>query len=136
MKRSIRRHQQRVAKLRHIRIVWRHTTWHWLGWGNQAAGGWQTSEKPWQAVYRCSMGGEPKWWQKERNLQPSRIRQNRLLHAIERGMNPDAVRRWPDYRKRGPCNIVPAALHAPVAEPELPADELQAESHYLREEEQ
>ena len=98
MKRSIRRHQQRVAKLRHLRLIWRHTTWYWHGRGNDPAG-WQTSNKPWQAVHRSSMGGEPKWWQKEQNLQPSRIRQNRLLRAVERGVNPDTISRWPDYRK-------------------------------------
>lgn len=47
----------------------------------------------------CWLGGEPKWWQKLHNLRPSRHRQNRILHAIRRGLDPDAVGRWPDYRK-------------------------------------
>jgi hypothetical protein len=45
------------------------------------------------------MNGEPKHWQYEFNIRPSRIRQNQLLRAVERGVDPDVIGRWPDYRK-------------------------------------
>lgn len=98
MDKALRRHQQRVARLRHLHYIWRHCVWYSHECGSRRAG-WQLPEKPWQLPYRATMGGEPKHWQKQFNLQPSRIRQNQLLRAIERGVDPDSVRRWPDYRK-------------------------------------
>jgi hypothetical protein len=45
------------------------------------------------------MNGEPKHWQYDFNIRPSRARQNQLLRSIARGIEPDGIRRWPDYRK-------------------------------------
>jgi hypothetical protein len=45
------------------------------------------------------ISNEPKWWQRLHNLRPSRRQQKQMLHAIGRGLDPDAVGRWPDYRK-------------------------------------
>lgn len=101
--RALRRHQQRVAKLRHARIVWRSCPWYWDGtlFHTIPEPGWRWvwHRKPWQQVCRCTMNGEPKHWQKVFNLQPSRIRQNQILRDMERGIDPDTVRRWPDYRR-------------------------------------
>jgi len=99
MNKALRRHQQRVARLRHLRYIWRECVWYWHGWGTQRDVGWQLPEKPWQLPHRATMRSEPKHWRKQFNLQPSRIRQNQLLRSIERGVDPDAIRRWPDYRK-------------------------------------
>lgn len=99
--RALRRHQQRVARLRHVRIVWRSWPWHWDGTPFRVVPepDWLWRRKPWQQISRTTMNGEPKHWQKDFNLRPSRVRQNQRLRAIERGMNPDAIDRWPDYRK-------------------------------------
>lgn len=104
-KRSLRRHQQRVAHLRHVRIIWQTFPWHWEGTPfhvipepDEWLYRWRR-RKPWQDVPRLTMNGEPKSWQYDHNIRPSRIRQNQLLRAIERGLDPDLVRRWPDYRK-------------------------------------
>jgi hypothetical protein len=107
-KRALRRHQQRVARIRHIRIVWQSHQWTWDGspFNSQPEGPhprrlWYTParRRPWQQVSRCTMNGEPKAWQYDFNIRPSRVRQNQLLRGIERGIDPDLVRRWPDYRK-------------------------------------
>lgn len=104
--RALRRHQQRVAQLRHIRIIWRSSPWRWDQSPNRVlpdpdwACDWRPYQrKPWQQVSRCTMNGEPKHWQQAFNLRPSRIRQNQLLRHIERGRDPDVIPRWPDYRK-------------------------------------
>jgi len=98
--RALRRHQQDVARLRHIRIVWRSYPWNWTDrpYRVEPDDGWRP-RKPWQQVSRCTMNGEPKHWQQEFNLRPSRVRQNQLLRHIERGIDPDVIRRWPDYRR-------------------------------------
>lgn len=103
-KRALRRHQQWVAKLRHVRIIWTSHTWPWAGTPlNSLPEAWHWTypyrRKPWQQVSRCTMNGEPKAWQYDFNIRPSRIRQNQLLRGIERGLDPDVIRRWPDYRK-------------------------------------
>lgn len=106
-KRALRRHQQWVAKLRHVRIVWRSSDWAWTGTPFRVAAEphdplrpWARYwTRPWQQVSRCTMNGEPKEWQYEFNLRPSRSRQNRLVREIERGMDPDVLGCWPDYRK-------------------------------------
>lgn len=99
-KKALRRHQQRVARLRHACIIWRSCCYHSVhGWPGRPAG-WRIPRKPWQAVSRITMNGEPKHWQQEFNVRPSRIRQNQALRLVLRGVDADlAIRRWPDYRK-------------------------------------
>jgi hypothetical protein len=45
---------------------------------------------------------EPKWWRKAMNIRPSRIESNRILARVALGLDPDLIRRWPDYRKPRP----------------------------------
>lgn len=45
------------------------------------------------------MNGEPKHWQYDFNIRPSRSRQSHLLREAARASNPDAIANWPDYRK-------------------------------------
>lgn len=106
MNRALRRHQQAVARLRHIHIIWLSHPWHWRGdrpyqvcEDPERPWAWYPRRKPWQQVSRCTMRGEPKAWQKWTNLQPSRARQNHLLRGIRRGIDPETVPGWPDYRK-------------------------------------
>jgi hypothetical protein len=106
MKKALRRHQQRVAAIRRARYIWRECTWYWHGTffavlqdDPRFQPGWHAPEKPWQHSPRITMNGEPKWHQKLHNLRPSRVRSNRLLRDIERGVDPDLIRRWPDYRR-------------------------------------
>jgi hypothetical protein len=101
-KRALRRHQQWVAKLRHVRIIWASHSWPWLRTplNSVPEEGWSWyRRKPWQQVGRCTMNGEPKHWQYDFNIRPSRTRQNQLVRLIERGLDPDVIGRWPDYRK-------------------------------------
>ena len=86
MKRSIRRHQQRVAKLRRMRILRVH-----CGFG---------ALKPWGQLSRSVMN-EPGWWRHERTIVPARIDTHRLEHAIVRGRDPDVVI-WPDCQRPHP----------------------------------
>lgn len=86
MKRSIRRHQQSVAKVRRIRIL--RCKWRWQD---------QPIEKPWRNPAYMLMN-EPGWHTREFNIRPSRIHSNRFEHLIEIGRDPDTIH-WPDYRK-------------------------------------
>lgn len=104
-KKALRRHQQRVARFRHVRIIWRYYPWHFAECPYEVLPDpeytWlRRLRRPWQAVCRSTMSGEPKHWQQQTNLRPSRIRQNQALRLVTRGMDADvAIRRWPDYRK-------------------------------------
>lgn len=102
-KRALRRHQQRVARLRHVRIVWRSCAWSWEGSLfdviPEPMGRWAWHRKPWQQVCRCTMNGEPKHWQYDFNIRPSRTRQSHLLRQALRAVDPEAIAEWPDYRK-------------------------------------
>lgn len=102
-KRALRRHQQWVAKLRHVRIIWASHEWHWVRtplnsvpepfwWRNYR-------RKPWQQVSRCTMNGEPKSWQYDFNIRPSRTRQSHLLRKVKRCADFAEIAQWPDYRK-------------------------------------
>lgn len=102
-KRALRRHQQWVAKLRHVRIIWASHSWPWTRTplnSTHEVWLWRTEHrrKPWQQVSRCTMNGEPKHWQYAFNIRPSRTCQNRLVREVERGVDPDLLM-WPDYRK-------------------------------------
>lgn len=92
MKRSIRRHQQRVAKLRRLRIL------RARGWSHTAQ--WSGPDKPWSDISRLVMT-EPGWWRHEKTIVPARIDCHRLAHAIQRGTDPDSVL-WPDCRRPYP----------------------------------
>jgi hypothetical protein len=104
-KRALRRHQQWVAKLRHVRIIWASHSWPWsrTPFNSVPERLWWFScdyrRKPWKQVSRYTMNGEPKHWQYDFNIRPSRTRQSQLVRLIERGLDPDVIGRWPDYRK-------------------------------------
>lgn len=89
MKRGIRRHQQNVARVRLVRVLWSF-------WGPES----RAMEKPWRAVnkFGAYMMRDPGWWTRERVLRPARIRSNCLIREVERGIDPDLLE-WPDYRK-------------------------------------
>jgi hypothetical protein len=88
MKRSIRRHQQRVAKFRRIRIL--------LGRDARTPNHWW-APKPWRPLGRLVMN-EPGWWVHERVVVPARRETRRIEHRLERGADPDDFL-WPDCRK-------------------------------------
>ena len=67
MKRSVRRHQQRVAKARRVRILLRHGAWTPFSY-------WQP--KTWQPLCRLVMN-EPGWWVHERVILPARTNTHR-----------------------------------------------------------
>lgn len=100
-KRALRRHQQRVARLRHVRIVWRTSPWEWNGTPFHVVPepGWAWPARPWRQVSRCTMNGEPKHWQYDFNIRPSRTRQSYLLRQLMRALDPEVIVNWPDYRK-------------------------------------
>jgi len=49
-------------------------------------------------MHKLTMGSYPKWWDVEYHTRPARIRSNRLLHLIERGVDSDVLH-FPNYRK-------------------------------------
>jgi hypothetical protein len=77
MKRSVRRHQQRLARARRVRILFSYGTW--------------------TPLCRLLMN-EPGWWVHDRVVAPARIRTHRLEHAVEQGRDPDALL-WPDCKR-------------------------------------
>lgn len=85
MKRSVRRHQQRVAKARRVRILLRHGAW--------------TSFQPkiWLPLCRLVMS-EPGWWVHERVILPARTKTHRLEREVKRGRDPDSLV-WPDCKR-------------------------------------
>jgi hypothetical protein len=100
MKRSIRRHQQRVAKLRRIRILRARGAFRaWCGLGNVTPH-WSGPDKPWAQMNSLIMN-EPGWWRHEMAVVPGRIDIHRLEHAIQCGRDADSVI-WPDCRRPYP----------------------------------
>ncbi len=88
MKRSVRRHQHRVAKARRVRIL--------LGHGASASFSyWQP--KIWQPLSRLIMN-EPGWWVHERVILPARTKAHRLEREVKRGRDPDSLI-WPDCKR-------------------------------------
>jgi hypothetical protein len=88
MKRSVRRHQQRVAHARRVRIL------RTLGaWSQRSC--WQP--KIWQPLCRFVMN-EPGWWVHERVVVPARTKTRRLEHEVMRGRDPDMLI-WPDCKR-------------------------------------
>lgn len=104
-KRALRRHQQWVAKLRHVRIIWASYPWPWdrTPLNSLPEEGWRwrphCRRQPWQQVSRCTMNGEPKHWQKDFNIRPSRTRQNQMIRKVTRCVEFAEIAQWPDYRK-------------------------------------
>lgn len=103
-KRALRRHQQWVAKLRHVRIVWQSYPWPWQDTPlNSVIEAWHWRpdyrRRPWQQISRYTMNGEPKAWQYDFNIRPSRTRQNQLLRKVARCVEFSDAAQWPDYRK-------------------------------------
>ena len=81
MKRSVRRHQQRVARAHRFRILFRHGAW-------APFSDWQP--KIWQSLCRLVMS-EPGWWVHERVILPARTKTHRLEREVERGRDPDSL---------------------------------------------
>jgi len=81
MSRSIRRHQQAVARVRKLRIL----HWHW-----------RNPERVWRQVGRLVMN-EPGYWVREMMTRPARHRSRHFEHLVVRGLEDNW--RWPDNRK-------------------------------------
>ena len=88
MKRSVRRHQQRVANSRRVRILLRHGAW-------TQSRPWEP--KIWQPLCRVVMN-EPGWWVHDRVIVPARTVTRRLEHEVERGRDSDLLV-WPDCKR-------------------------------------
>src|SRR5687767_13858451 len=93
MKRSIRRHQQYVAKLRRMQILIACAAWT----PSRDAGDWLLRPRPSCQINRLAMK-EPGWWVHEKVIRPARLETRRNEHAIERGRDADAVL-WPDCKR-------------------------------------
>lgn len=97
MKRSIRRHQQRVAKLRRVRILRAHGAFRgYCGFG-YVFPQWSGPDKPWATIGRQVMN-DPGWWRHERSVVPARIATHRLEHLVNSGRDPDSLN-WPNFRR-------------------------------------
>ena len=83
MSRSIRRHQQAVARVRKLRILLQHMSLEYL-------------RRPWRGYHWLCMN-EPGYWVREMMTRPARRVSNHLEHLVERGVEDDW--RWPDNRK-------------------------------------
>jgi hypothetical protein len=82
MKRSVRRHQQRVANARRVRILLLHGAWtRSLRW----------EPKFWRPLCRVVMN-EPGWWVHDQVIVPARVVTRGLEHDVERGCDPDLLR--------------------------------------------
>jgi hypothetical protein len=88
MKRALRRHHERVAKARRIRILLSHGAWvPPQAWG----------PKIWHSMERLVMN-EPGWWTRATVIQPARIKTHRLEHRILGGCDADLLL-WPDCKR-------------------------------------
>lgn len=92
MKRALRRHRQRVAQARRVRILKTHGAWRKL-WRDE----WLWAPKVWRQPCRLCMN-EPNWWTHEMIIQPARVRSSQLLQRVSRGLDAEALA-WPDYRR-------------------------------------
>ena len=88
MKRALRRHHERVANARRIRILRSHGAW--------------VSRRVWEPIIWRSMArlvmSEPGWWTHATVIQPARIKTHRLEHRIVRGCDAELLL-WPDCKK-------------------------------------
>jgi hypothetical protein len=87
MKRALRRHHERVAKARRIRILLSHGAWVQHAW----------APKIWHSMERLVMN-EPGWWTHATVIQPARIKTHGLEHLILRGCDTDLFL-WPDCKR-------------------------------------
>jgi hypothetical protein len=87
MNRALRRHQQRVAKFRRVRILIGHGFFRWQS----------PRQRQWQSLDRLVMN-EPGWWTHEWVIVPARIRSHQLEREIERGLDAERFL-WPDYKR-------------------------------------
>ena len=88
MKRTVHRHQQRVAKARRVRILLRHGAWTPFSY-------WEP--KIWLPVCRLVMS-EPRWWVHKRVILPARTKTHPLEREVKRGRDPDSLV-WPDCKR-------------------------------------
>ncbi len=89
MNRALRRHQQRVARVRLVRTLWEF-------WGSDS----HAMRKPWRAINRMGryLMNDPAWHHHLHVIEPARIRSNALLHELQQGADPQMIL-WPDYRR-------------------------------------
>jgi hypothetical protein len=87
MRRALRRHHERLAKARRIRILLSHRAWV-----RDACG-----PKIWQSMQRLVMN-EPGWCMHATVVQPARIKTHRLEQRILRGCDADLIP-WPDCKR-------------------------------------
>ena len=87
MKRALRRHHERLAKARRIRILRSHGAWVRHAW----------RPKIWQNMDRLVMN-EPGWWTHATVIQAARIKTHRLEHRILRERHVYLLI-WPDCKK-------------------------------------
>jgi hypothetical protein len=90
VKRSIRRHQQRMAKFRRTRILL-------IRVGGRALSSGHREPRNWKAFSRFMMS-EPGWWVHDRVIVPARTETRFLEHNIEHGQDPESIV-WPDCKK-------------------------------------
>jgi hypothetical protein len=88
MKRALRRHHERVARARRIRILLSHGAW-------VPRHAWRP--KIWHSMARLVMN-EPGWWTHETVIQPARIETHRLEHRILCACDADLLL-WPDCKR-------------------------------------
>lgn len=97
MKRSIRRHQQQVAKIRKLKIVYGHA--HGYSFKAFPHEYWVSSyTRPWRSYRKLTMH-EPGYWVREMMTRPARIRCNQLLQLVKIGHRDADGVNWPDNRK-------------------------------------
>ena len=68
---------------------------------------WQTGPWKWHYDHRWYADEPLNWmtesghkhWRKTQMTIPARAKEHAALRLIKRGMNPDAVQRWPDHKK-------------------------------------
>lgn len=88
MKRALRRHHERVVKVRRVRILRSHGAW--------------VPRSVWEPKIRRSMErllmSEPGWWTHATVIQPARIKTHRPEHDIVRGCDVDLLL-WPDCKR-------------------------------------
>jgi hypothetical protein len=98
MKRALRRHRNRVAKNRRIRILRFHGAWlRWHTWSSDWPIDSVWEPKVWQSMGRLLMR-EPGWWTHEMIIQPARAETHRLEDRITSGVDDDLLS-WPDCKK-------------------------------------
>jgi hypothetical protein len=102
MKRSIRRHQKKVAQLRKLRIVLTGRSAWWKNFYFRYDGSlvplYETDElRLWRPVNKQIML-EPGWWIRETVNRPARVKSRRQCRLVVRGQEPDSFR-WPDHKK-------------------------------------